>query len=166
MRNDDGASYQWQKADDGASVYSDLSSSSMHSGVTTKKLTIQGLTVADDKRRYRLKITKSDGEVQFTNSGIINTQTLEIVTHPQGIELIDGTSLALQDRMYIDYRGSRTGKIYYKWVLYQAPANTTYAFNLNGDPREKTEGYWGKFFTTGLLVAGNLVEQTGESTHL
>ena len=161
MRNDDGASYQWQKADDGASVYSDLSSSSMHSGVTTKKLTIQGLTVADDKRRYRLKITKSDGEVQFTNSGIINTQTLEIVTHPQGIELIDGTSLALQDRMYIDYRGSRTGKIYYKWVLYQAPANTTYAFNLNGDPQRENRGVLGQVLYNGFAGGRELSGTNG-----
>lgn len=77
--------YQWQESINGGSTWSNLSNTSLYSGVTTATLTLTSAPSTLDNNRYRVIVTDACGSVNAATSsaGILNFNTpVSVTTQP------------------------------------------------------------------------------------
>ncbi|MBT1686505.1 PKD-like domain-containing protein [Dawidia soli] len=87
------AVYQWQVSTNGGASYTNVTNGSIYSGAATATLTLTGTPVSYNGYLYRARITGTCSPSIFSNSGLLQVNTLPAITaQPQPATVCEGST--------------------------------------------------------------------------
>lgn len=134
VANASNPSFEWQYKDYADSSWTTVVNDSVHSGVTTNKLELTGVTGDIHDRLYRVFVTTGSDVLQSAETRILSRSLVISEQAPGGI-IVDQADLEVEAATTMRYEGSKTGLVYYKFIELDMPAGQTHDFGGEGYPR-------------------------------